>query len=194
MQSEDATCNGVRVDGGMSSNDLLCQILADITGGQILRPKMTESTALGAAMVAGYQWGMWEKFGRGRLESGALVQDNLQPNDLKTIVNVEIPERLSDEIYSNGNEKNVYDQLVNSSISNRILKQITSKLQLPFPINTFHSSKSLPYSEEESSFIDKIAKFQVGSEVIDNFTDEFDIFYPTLEESVRAQRVSRYVI
>lgn len=38
----------------MSSNDLLCQILADISGSEIVRPKMTEATALGAAMVAGY--------------------------------------------------------------------------------------------------------------------------------------------
>jgi len=51
---------GTKVDGGMSCNDLLCQMLADISGCQILRPKLTEATALGAAMVAGYHLGLWD--------------------------------------------------------------------------------------------------------------------------------------
>ncbi|CAG2163165.1 unnamed protein product [Oppiella nova] len=51
--------SGIKVDGGMSSNDLLCQMLADISGCQILRPKLTEATALGAAMIAGYHMGLW---------------------------------------------------------------------------------------------------------------------------------------
>ena len=52
--------SGIKVDGGMSCNDLLCQMLADISGCQILRPKLTEATALGAAMVAGYHVGLWD--------------------------------------------------------------------------------------------------------------------------------------
>ncbi|XP_054168044.1 glycerol kinase-like [Oppia nitens] len=52
--------NGIKVDGGMSCNDLLCQMLADISGCQIVRPKLTEATALGAAMVAGYHVGLWD--------------------------------------------------------------------------------------------------------------------------------------
>lgn len=47
-------CPVVNVDGGMSGNDLLCQTLADLTGCEIVRPSMIESTALGAAMVAGH--------------------------------------------------------------------------------------------------------------------------------------------
>lgn len=54
--------SGIKVDGGMSSNNLLCQILADVSGGDIVRPKMTEATALGAAMVAGYHTGLWKVF------------------------------------------------------------------------------------------------------------------------------------
>ena len=54
--------SGIKVDGGMSSNDLLCQILSDISGAEIVRPKMTEATALGAAMTAGYHLGLWKVF------------------------------------------------------------------------------------------------------------------------------------
>jgi glycerol kinase len=52
--------SGIKVDGGMSCNDLLCQMLADISGRQIFRPKSVEATALGAAMVAGYHVGLWD--------------------------------------------------------------------------------------------------------------------------------------
>ncbi|CAG5127904.1 unnamed protein product [Candidula unifasciata] len=43
----------LRVDGGMTSNSLLMQIQADILGISVVRPAMTESTALGAAIAAG---------------------------------------------------------------------------------------------------------------------------------------------
>lgn len=42
-----------RVDGGVSKNDFLCQTLADITGVRVERSKFSESSALGAAFVAG---------------------------------------------------------------------------------------------------------------------------------------------
>jgi len=43
---------GLRVDGGASANDLLMQLQADLSGLQIFRPEMVESTALGAAKLA----------------------------------------------------------------------------------------------------------------------------------------------
>ena len=43
----------LRVDGGASTNDLLMQFQADILGVPVLRPKVTETTALGAAYLAG---------------------------------------------------------------------------------------------------------------------------------------------
>lgn len=52
--------SGMMIDGGMACNDLLCQILADITGVEIIRPQTIEATALGAAMVAGNTIGVWE--------------------------------------------------------------------------------------------------------------------------------------
>ncbi|WGV27683.1 glycerol kinase GlpK [Halotia branconii] len=50
----------LRVDGGASGNDLLMQFQADILGVPIVRPKITETTALGAAYLAGLAVGYWE--------------------------------------------------------------------------------------------------------------------------------------
>jgi glycerol kinase len=49
----------LRVDGGASKNDLLMQIQADVLGVPIIRPKITETTALGAAYLAGLAVGFW---------------------------------------------------------------------------------------------------------------------------------------
>ena len=46
--------------GGASKGDLWCQILADVTGCKIKVPKVTEATALGAAMTAGVGAGVYE--------------------------------------------------------------------------------------------------------------------------------------
>jgi glycerol kinase len=45
----------IRVDGGMVKNNWVCQFLADMTGTPVLRPAITETTALGAAYLAGLQ-------------------------------------------------------------------------------------------------------------------------------------------
>jgi len=50
----------LRVDGGASRNDLLMQFQADILGIPVVRPKVTETTALGAAYLAGLAVGYWE--------------------------------------------------------------------------------------------------------------------------------------
>jgi glycerol kinase len=50
----------LRVDGGASRNDLLMQFQADILGVPVVRPKITETTALGAAYLAGLAVGYWE--------------------------------------------------------------------------------------------------------------------------------------
>jgi len=49
----------LRVDGGASQSDLLLQIQADLFGVKILRPECTETTALGAAYLAGLAVGYW---------------------------------------------------------------------------------------------------------------------------------------
>jgi glycerol kinase len=49
----------LRVDGGASNNDFLMQFQADILSCEILRPRMVETTAQGAALLAGVTMGLW---------------------------------------------------------------------------------------------------------------------------------------
>jgi glycerol kinase len=49
----------LRVDGGMTANELLMQFQADVLGVPVIRPKITETTALGAAYAAGLATGFW---------------------------------------------------------------------------------------------------------------------------------------
>jgi glycerol kinase len=53
--------SGLNVDGGAAVNDFLMQFQADILGTQVLRPAMVETTALGAAFLAGLATGFWHK-------------------------------------------------------------------------------------------------------------------------------------
>ena len=59
---EDSGCKltSLKVDGGASRNNLLMQFQADITGSEVVRPIITETTALGAAYLAGLAVGFWE--------------------------------------------------------------------------------------------------------------------------------------
>ncbi|HYE76084.1 MAG TPA: FGGY-family carbohydrate kinase, partial [Blastocatellia bacterium] len=50
----------LRVDGGATSNNFLCQFQADILGIPVVRPVITETTALGAAYLAGLAVGFWK--------------------------------------------------------------------------------------------------------------------------------------
>jgi glycerol kinase len=52
----------LKVDGGMVRNDWFCQRLADLTGLPVDRPKVTETTALGAAYLAGLAAGLFRDF------------------------------------------------------------------------------------------------------------------------------------
>ncbi len=50
----------IKVDGGAAANDLLMQMQADYSGVAVERPKNLETTALGAAMIAGLGVGLWK--------------------------------------------------------------------------------------------------------------------------------------
>jgi glycerol kinase len=54
--------NVLRVDGGMTASDWSMQFLADILGAPVDRPEVLETTALGAAWVAGMQAGVYPGF------------------------------------------------------------------------------------------------------------------------------------
>jgi len=49
----------LRVDGGAAANDFLCQFQADVMSVAVLRPRVIETTALGAAYLAGLGAGVW---------------------------------------------------------------------------------------------------------------------------------------
>jgi glycerol kinase len=50
----------LKVDGGASANDLLMQFQSDVLGVEIARPELVETTALGAAFLAGLGTGVWK--------------------------------------------------------------------------------------------------------------------------------------
>jgi glycerol kinase len=55
----DVPFTDLRVDGGMTVNELLMQFQADVLGVPVIRPQVTETTALGAAYAAGLAVGYW---------------------------------------------------------------------------------------------------------------------------------------
>lgn len=58
-QDSGVTLKTLKVDGGMTKNDLAMQFQADQLGVDVVRPKVTETTALGAAYAAGLAVGFW---------------------------------------------------------------------------------------------------------------------------------------
>jgi glycerol kinase len=59
VEDSGITVNELRVDGGAAVNNLLMQIQADAIKTRVVRPKVTETTALGAAYLAGIATGFW---------------------------------------------------------------------------------------------------------------------------------------
>ncbi|MGQ9514677.1 MAG: glycerol kinase GlpK [Thermoproteota archaeon] len=61
MRSDSSTEVGqLRVDGGASRNNFLMQFQSDITGVEVVRPKIVETTSIGAAYLAGLGFGTWK--------------------------------------------------------------------------------------------------------------------------------------
>lgn len=88
MQKDaNTTFKSLKVDGGASTNNLLMQTQADLLEADVIRPKTTETTAIGAAFFAGLATGYWES-----VESLANIwsidqkfSPNANPNTKKTI-------------------------------------------------------------------------------------------------------------
>lgn len=64
ISAERLTVPALRVDGGAAANDWLMQFQADVLGIPVERPDMVETTALGAAGLAGLALGVWESTGQ----------------------------------------------------------------------------------------------------------------------------------
>ncbi|MFO1270532.1 MAG: glycerol kinase GlpK [Rubrivivax sp.] len=60
MSKDTGPVTELRVDGGACVNDLLMQFQADLLGIPVVRPQVTETTALGAAYLAGLATGVWK--------------------------------------------------------------------------------------------------------------------------------------
>ncbi|TCO88696.1 glycerol kinase [Chthoniobacter flavus] len=69
--------NGLRVDGGACANDMLMQFQADILQAPVVRPKVIETTALGAAYLAGLATGFWKD--RADVSRGWQVERTFEP-------------------------------------------------------------------------------------------------------------------
>ncbi len=59
IHSDGSAVNRLRVDGGMANNDWFCQFLSDVLNLPVARPSSTETTALGAAYLAGLHCGIY---------------------------------------------------------------------------------------------------------------------------------------
>jgi glycerol kinase len=60
QRDADEKLSELRVDGGAAANDLLMQTQADLLGVPVVRPKVLETTALGAAYLAGLTTALWK--------------------------------------------------------------------------------------------------------------------------------------
>lgn len=58
LKEDGVMIHEIKVDGGMTANDWLCQFIADIVDTRLIRPQNLETTALGAAALAGVQAGL----------------------------------------------------------------------------------------------------------------------------------------
>ncbi len=67
----------LRVDGGAAANDLLMQFQADLLGVPVLRPKVLETTALGAAYLAGLTVDLWKS--RGEIAAHWKLERRFEP-------------------------------------------------------------------------------------------------------------------
>jgi glycerol kinase len=71
------TLSELRVDGGAAANDLLMQFQADVLGVPVVRPRVLETTALGAAYLAGLAVEYWES--SADIEANARVDRRFEP-------------------------------------------------------------------------------------------------------------------
>ena len=77
----------LRVDGGAAVNNLLMQFQADLLGVSVIRPKITETTALGAAYLAGLSIGFWEDWDEisGQWQTERKFEPAMSKDEIKTL-------------------------------------------------------------------------------------------------------------
>jgi glycerol kinase len=70
--------SAIKIDGGAAANDRLLQLHADLIGVEVVRPQLLETTALGAAYLAGLSTGFWSS--RDELQANARVDRVFEPS------------------------------------------------------------------------------------------------------------------
>jgi glycerol kinase len=65
--------HSLKVDGGLTVSDICLQIQSDLVGIPVIRPEMTETTSLGAALAAGLAVGVWKDLSEFKPEGGETV-------------------------------------------------------------------------------------------------------------------------
>lgn len=88
MEGAGLKLQALRVDGGACANNFLMQFQADILGTPVERPQIIETTALGAAYLAGLATGFWS--GKEELQKSWLLQQSFQP---------QMPESTREKLY-----------------------------------------------------------------------------------------------
>ncbi|PHR91580.1 MAG: glycerol kinase [Robiginitomaculum sp.] len=78
MKEDGVDISTLKVDGGMAANDWVLQFLADILDVTVERPTNMETTALGAALLAGYQCGLYENMAD--FAASASLDKRFEPN------------------------------------------------------------------------------------------------------------------
>ncbi len=73
--------SGLRVDGGASANHFLMQVQADLLGLPVIRPTCVESTALGAAYLAGLAVGYWKDWKNLYASRQTIFQPSIEPDE-----------------------------------------------------------------------------------------------------------------
>lgn len=81
ISDSDITLQALKVDGGACRDNFLMQFQADITGSSVMRPQITETTALGAAYLAGLAVGFWKD--KSEITKAWLLEREFKPNITK---------------------------------------------------------------------------------------------------------------
>lgn len=77
QEDSGVTLASLKVDGGACANNILMQFQADILGTDVERPQVIESTAMGAAYLAGIQAGVWKK---SDIVKNRVIEKKFQPS------------------------------------------------------------------------------------------------------------------
>ncbi len=71
----------IRVDGGAAANNLLMQIQSDLLDANLIRPKILETTALGAGLLAGLAVGLWKNMDEVKLQTDRTFTPNISQKE-----------------------------------------------------------------------------------------------------------------